>query len=86
MKRFISNLVTPIIERILKDLVWDTDVFEAVGSELAESFVKRLRTELDYELTGNLDADKTMVALSAVIQKNLPKTKPATKAKIKKGF
>lgn len=86
MKRFISRLVKPIIERVVNDLAWDTEVFENIGDRLAESFVKRLRTELDYELTGNLDADKTMVALSAVIQKNLPKTKPATKAKIKKGF
>jgi hypothetical protein len=86
MKKFISKLVTPIVERVLNDLQWDTELFEDIGSRLAEGFIKRLRIELDYELTGNLDADKTMVALSAVIQKNLPKTKPATKAKIKKGF
>jgi hypothetical protein len=86
MKKFISNLVTPIIDRILNDLLWDTEVFEEVGNRLAEGFVKRVKTEFDYELTGNLDYDKALVALSAVIQKNLPKTKAVAKPKTKKGF
>lgn len=86
MKKFISRLVTPIVAKVLSDLMWDTETFSELGNDLAEGFIKRIRTELDYELTGNLDADKTMVALSAVIQKNLPKTKPATKPKTKKGF
>jgi hypothetical protein len=86
MKRFISKLVTPIIDRILNDLVWDTDAFEEVGNRLADGFIKRIRSEFDYDLAGNLNYDKSLEALSAVIQKNLPKTKAVAKPKTKKGF
>ena len=78
--------MTPIIDRILNDLVWDTDAFEEVGNRLADGFIKRIRSEFDYDLAGNLNYDKSLEALSAVIQKNLPKTKAVAKPKTKKGF
>jgi hypothetical protein len=86
MKKFISNLVTPIVARVLHDLMWDNDTIEDLGNSLADGFVKRIRSEFDYDLAGSLDYDKALVALSAVIQKNLPKTKAVAKPKIKKGF
>ena len=86
MKKFISNLVTPIITRVLHDLMWDNDIIEDLGNSLADGFIKRIRSEFDYDLAGNLNYDKSLEALSAVIQKNLPKTKAVAKPKLKKGF
>ena len=85
MKEFIAKLIAPVVESVLRNLYW-TDVFQDVGYDLADGAVKRFREELDYKLSDTLESEEAYKALSAVIKKNLPKTKPATKAKIKKGF